>query len=531
LDLNGLPAPELHMKTNRFGLTPREHRVSLLPPTIGSMVVLAITMFNGGVLWPQSPTKAILLAAAGLAGLIYLAVMNLVVMATYDDRPAYPWVNAVLAPVGMTIITYSLPQSLEPYVGVLLVLAAISSSIMGGRVPCYVMIALTIAGMLAVPSDPIGSADRWALQLSVAILAIIVVEAVQQLKAISHTQVLRLETISEFSRRIAATLDRDEVMALLSTAFQSAVKADTYFAGMRDGDELHLELVYDDGEYFKGERVKLEGSLSSWVLENQRSLFLPDLRKEVDLPGVRVVLAGRHRTSLSWLGVPMRGTGVDGIIAVGSYRPNAFDRGDLELLTTLAQRTAQALDTATEHQQLAYRAKLDSLTGVYNHGAFLRILQEQADRASTTGRALGLIMLDIDHFKSYNDTYGHLVGDEILTAMCECMKRHIKKSDYVGRWGGEEFVIALPNATASQLLDIATRVRHALSEVTITSHEQDSIPAPTVSQGLAIFPDEASTLVDLIHLADQRLYMAKARGRNQIEPAQEQVLKATTQSI
>ena len=188
----------------------------------------------------------------------------------------------------------------------------------------------------------------------------------------------------------------------------------------------------------------------------------------------------------------------------------------------MAQRTAQALDTAAEHEQLAYRAKLDSLTGVYNHGAFLRVLEEQASLASNTGNSLGLIMLDIDHFKNYNDTYGHQVGDEILTAMCKCMMRHIKKTDSVGRWGGEEFVIALPNATAPQLFDIATRVRQALSEIRIGEHGQHGIPAPTVSQGLAIFPHEAASLVELIHLADQRLYLAKARGRNGIEPAQDQ---------
>ena len=518
-------------KTRRFGLTPREHRVSLLPPTIGSMVVLVVTMFNGSVLWPESPFKAVLLTSAGIAGLVYLAVVNLVVMASYDDHAAYPWLNAVLAPIGLTLITYCVPRTLEPYVGVLLVLAAISSSIIGGRAPSIVMVVLTLAGTLAVRRGVLASADRWALQLSVVVLALIAVEAVQQLKNISHAHTLRLETISEFSRRIAETLDRAEVLSLLSTAFQSAVMADTYFVGIRDGDELHLELIYDDGEYFKDQRVKLEGSLSSWVIENRHSLFLPDLRKEVELPGVRVVLAGKHRTSLSWLGVPMRGASVDGIIAIGSYRPNAFDRGDLELLTTLAQRTAQALDIAAEHEQLAYRTKLDSLTGVYNHGAFLRILQDQANLASRTGKSLGLIMLDIDHFKTYNDTYGHQVGDEILTAMCQCMVSHIKKSDFVGRWGGEEFVIALPNATAPQLLDIATRVRQALSEVKIKNHEQDSIPAPTVSQGLAIFPHEAATLVELIHLADQRLYLAKARGRNEIEAAQDRnqtpVAKAT----
>ncbi len=235
-----------------------------------------------------------------------------------------------------------------------------------------------------------------------------------------------------------------------------------------------------------------------------------------------MVLAGKHKTSLSWLGVPMHSTTIDGIAAIGAYHPNAFDRADLELVTTLAQHAAQALDKAYEHEQLAQRARLDSLTGVYNHGSFLKILQEHADQASLEGWSLGLIMLDVDHFKRYNDTYGHLVGDEILTLLCGTMQRHIKKSDAVGRWGGEEFAIALPSATATQLEDIAARIRDALAALSIRGTDGESIPCPTVSQGLAIYPQEAGNLVDLIHLADRRLYAAKRRGRNQVQSGRDE---------
>jgi diguanylate cyclase (GGDEF)-like protein len=127
-------------------------------------------------------------------------------------------------------------------------------------------------------------------------------------------------------------------------------------------------------------------------------------------------------------------------------------------------------------------------------------------------------MLDVDFFKQYNDKYGHLVGDEVLTTLSGAMKQHIKNTDSVGRWGGEEFVISLPNASASQAQQIAQRIRDTMENLTVRGPDQAPIPAPTVSQGIAIFPEEAGDLVELIHLADQRLYIAKERGRNQIEP-------------
>jgi diguanylate cyclase (GGDEF)-like protein len=214
----------------------------------------------------------------------------------------------------------------------------------------------------------------------------------------------------------------------------------------------------------------------------------------------------------------MRGVSVDGLISIGSYRPNAFDRGDLELLTALAQHAAQALDNTHQHQQVELRSQLDSLTNLYNHGNFLALLKAQLETAAIESRSLGLIMLDVDHFKQYNDTYGHLVGDSVLVALSAAMLKHVKASDAVARWGGEEFVISLPNADALQTQQIALRIQAAMTSLKLQDADKQSIPAPTVSQGYALFPDEAHSLVDLIHLADRRLYVAKARGRNEIEP-------------
>jgi diguanylate cyclase (GGDEF)-like protein len=165
------------------------------------------------------------------------------------------------------------------------------------------------------------------------------------------------------------------------------------------------------------------------------------------------------------------------------------------------------------------QAQLDSLTGVYNHGYFIKALREHGEACLKKNQTLSLIMLDIDHFKQYNDNFGHLIGDEVLVSLCEVIRSHIKHTDAVGRWGGEEFAISLPNTSEEQALHIAGRIRETMSALKIQNPENIFIPVPTVSQGIAFFPAETDDITKLIDLTDNRLYKAKERGRDQIESA------------
>jgi diguanylate cyclase (GGDEF)-like protein len=177
-----------------------------------------------------------------------------------------------------------------------------------------------------------------------------------------------------------------------------------------------------------------------------------------------------------------------------------------------------ALDNASHHSQVEDQSRRDTLTATLNHGAFLKALAYEISTAKSTGQSLGLIMLDIDKFKDYNDHFGHLVGDQVLVAICDAIRLNIKGSDLIGRWGGEEFVIALPQATGAQAIQVANRIRHVIGEIALLNRDQKPIPAPTICQGIAMFPQEASDTIGLIDLADQRLYEAKDKGQNQIEP-------------
>jgi diguanylate cyclase (GGDEF)-like protein len=190
----------------------------------------------------------------------------------------------------------------------------------------------------------------------------------------------------------------------------------------------------------------------------------------------------------------------------------------MELLSNLAQHAALALDNTVHHKKVEEQSRLDSLTGTYNHGYFLQALKEHIDQVSFKKQVISLIMLDIDFFKQYNDSYGHQIGDAILIKLCNTIQKYIKKTDFVGRWGGEEFAIALPGARGDEAYHVAERVQKSMESMVLVDPKQVKIPAPTVSQGISVFPDEAIDINHFIYLADQRLYIAKERGRNQIEP-------------
>jgi diguanylate cyclase (GGDEF)-like protein len=160
-------------------------------------------------------------------------------------------------------------------------------------------------------------------------------------------------------------------------------------------------------------------------------------------------------------------------------------------------------------------ATRDSLTGLLNKKEILRILEAELERARRHAENVSVMMLDLDFFKDINDTYGHQTGDNVLVAIARVIDKHVRGIDYVGRYGGEEFLIVLPATSMAESSEIAERIRRSLAATPITVSKSEEVHL-TISIGIAFYPGDSEEQRALLSYADQALYHAKAAGRNQV---------------
>ena len=210
-----------------------------------------------------------------------------------------------------------------------------------------------------------------------------------------------------------------------------------------------------------------------------------------------------------------------GSLCVLDHIPRRFSESDIEALNDFASIVEDEMflrrideanqDLVSQVERLRTRAFVDALTGVWNRGALFDLLHRELERAKRTSDPFSIAMLDIDHFKAVNDTYGHQVGDEVLRELCQRLQKSIRSYDAIGRYGGEEFVVVFPQAGIDRAASQGERLRKAI-EVKPFTLEADS-KTVTVSVGVTTSTDD-DTVQELLKRADGALYQAKGQGRN-----------------
>jgi diguanylate cyclase (GGDEF)-like protein len=209
--------------------------------------------------------------------------------------------------------------------------------------------------------------------------------------------------------------------------------------------------------------------------------------------------------------------GLMGILCMGG--PHARHGEEKRLLKMVADLTSVALTHVTRLRTTEESANVDGLTGVYNKRYLQKRLGDELHRAEREQVPVSLLIIDVDHFKHYNDTNGHLAGDEVLKKVGQILKGSIREDDVAARYGGEEFVVVFPGALKPLAMKIAEGLRHAVERGVFENYARQPLGAVTISGGVATFPEDAGNAVALIRAADQALYDAKAQGRNRILPA------------
>jgi len=203
------------------------------------------------------------------------------------------------------------------------------------------------------------------------------------------------------------------------------------------------------------------------------------------------------------------------------YLTKPFDVNELRARVRAGKRILELQDALMKaHSELQFEAAHDHLTGLWNRGAIMDLLHRETQRSARIGEPLGVIMADLDHFKQINDSYGHPTGDAVLQEVAHRLLESVRNYDYVGRYGGEEFLIVLAECAPSDLIVTAERMRTYVSEKPFDTNS-GSIPV-TISIGVAaqrLLGSELRREEELVRAADTALYCAKANGRNRVEQA------------
>ena len=218
----------------------------------------------------------------GLIVITGTVINHFVIVRTADFRGTYGWLNAILSGIGLGLLPYVVPAHLIEAAHILIPFGVIAVAIISGRQYAYLTFLCILALNMPYATGVLGQPSSILTVGMPFILSVIITEAVLYIKDATQQHIHRLETINKVSRQIMLSLDTEQTISLLDATIRETLDADTYFVGLLRGNEIQLDLFYDEGQYFNGAKVPMAGSLSGWVIKNQKELFLPDLRREVE---------------------------------------------------------------------------------------------------------------------------------------------------------------------------------------------------------------------------------------------------------
>lgn len=219
-----------------------------------------------------------------------------------------------------------------------------------------------------------------------------------------------------------------------------------------------------------------------------------------------------------WIIVPLQGAEEPiGVLVVDYDHNEPIEESDLDMLAGLASSAVLAIENSRLHNRVQRMANLDGLTDLFNHRYFQESLRQKLSTAKELSQTVSLLMVEVDKFKKYNDTYGHQQGDLVLKSVAQALAKGARQWEgMAARYGGDEFVIILPKADKEEAAEAAEQICRWIEEMTAVELSKHNLPGVTASLGVATFPVDAGDASSLIDAADQAMYSAKRKGGNRV---------------
>jgi len=321
----------------------------------------------------------------------------------------------------------------------------------------------------------------------------------------------QLQLINNISGHAINTLDPTEMLSKIVEEMERHLGYDHIGIALLDYSSKELVVHAEAGARREalGRRVLLDEALIGQVARSGQMGMVRNL----DASSPRLVLPG----SVASLALPI--TYADqflGVLYVESSEPREFPEQEVMSLRTLADLFAGALHNALTFQKAQEQAITDGLTGVKTHRFLMEALSSEWKRSTRANRPFALALMDLDRFKFVNDFYGHLEGDVVLQRVGHILEEHCRRSDVVARYGGDEFVILMPETTVEQARQLANKLRGWIASDPLLRDKN-----VTASFGIAAFPIHGSTPQELIQVADSSMYLSKHQGGNSVSSAEQ----------